>query len=45
MGLNVETIVSFPHRLHTFQTEEAVIGAVIPGTASWIHWFLPRDTL
>ena len=36
LGLNVESIVSFPH--NTFQTGEyVVIGAIIPVTASWIH--------
>jgi len=38
LGLNMESIVSFPH--NTFQTGEGVIGAVIPViTVSWIHCF------
>jgi len=32
VGLNIESIVSFPHS--TFQTGERVIGAVIPVTAT-----------
>jgi len=37
VGLNIESIVSFPH--NTFQTGEGVIEAVIPVTVSWIHCF------